>query len=78
MNLTPIKKVNEIDLSNLKVYIDNTPFPDGIIKNYDPLIVFIMKENIYSTSPLLTTIAYALILVFAMLLVIIVGICVKF
>ena len=40
--------------------------------------VFIMKENIYKTSSDMYTAAYSLILVFAMLSVVIMGISVKF
>jgi hypothetical protein len=64
-------------LNHTRIYIDNTPFPTGLITNYDPLTVFIMKENIYSTSSDMYTATYALILVFAMLCVVVLGISVK-
>ena len=70
-------KLQDVLLNDTKMYVDNTPFPTGLITNYEPLSVFIMKENIYQTSSDMYTATYALILVFAMLAVIILGISVK-
>ena len=66
-------KLQELNLTNTRVYIDNSPFPNGIVSNYEPLTVYVMKENIYSTSSTLTTVSYSLILIFAMICAVITG-----
>lgn len=66
-------KLQDINLNDTRVYIDNSPFPNGIVRSYEPLTVYVMKENIYSTSSTLTTVSYSLILIFAMIFAVIIG-----
>mmetsp|Transcript_38168 Transcript_38168/g.28119 ORF Transcript_38168/g.28119 Transcript_38168/m.28119 type:complete len:177 (-) Transcript_38168:38-568(-) len=58
--------------------LDNTPFPTGIIPNYQPLYFYIMKENTFNTSEIYYTATYALILVACMLFVIFIGLLSKY
>lgn len=69
--------LQQVDLKNTKVYIDNSPFPDGIVRSFEPLTVFVMKENIYTTTSILTTVASSLILIFVLIFAVIVGQSVK-
>lgn len=66
-------KLQDLNLNDTRVYIDNSPFPNGIVRSYEPLTVYVMKENIYSTSSTLTTVSYSLILIFAMICAVIAG-----
>ena len=66
-------KLQDLNLNDTRVYIDNSPFPNGIVTSYEPLTVYVMKENIYSTSSTLTTVSYSLILIFAMICAVITG-----
>ena len=58
----------------MKIYIDNTPFPSGIVDNYEPITVFIMKENIYRTTSELFETAYILITLLGVICVVILGV----
>jgi len=69
--------LQQVDLKNTKVYIDNSPFPNGIVRSFEPLTVFVMKENIYTTTSILTTVASSLILIFVLIFAVIVGQSVK-
>jgi len=46
--------------------------------DYEPLTVFVMKENIYSTERSLMAYAYAMILLFCMICLVLLGIGVKY
>lgn len=70
--------LEDIRTQNSKLIIDNTPFPRGYIQNYEPLDVFVMKENIYQSSFDMYTATYSLILVFTMLVVILLGVSLKY
>jgi hypothetical protein len=50
---------------------------NGIIIGFEPLTVFVMKESVYSTSSILTTVASSLILIFVLIFAVIVGQSVK-
>jgi hypothetical protein len=87
-DLTDKLRLQDMHLSPYKIYIDNTPFPYGVINSkskpmlnlvdFDPLNVFIMKENIYSTERELMAWGYSMLLLFAMICIVALGIGFKY
>ncbi len=65
------------DLKPRSVIIDNTPFPGGIIQMFEPVSLYVTKENDYQAKDLYFQLTYTLILISSILLIGIIGVSVK-
>jgi len=60
------------------IIVDNTPYPNGYIVNYESILVYTMKIVTYQESTTYYTVTYSLVLIASMLFVLIIGVSIRY